>query len=211
MVTAQNPYCTIEEVLEELRWNAAEAPEGSAVRDRIQRAINDASRYIEAWTGRDYLVHDFTTNALVVDEFQRLTLEGKLWLPYGPKISITSVTVESTVWVEEEDYVAVDELEPVGSYRTTLHSLRENWSPKRSADRLIEIDGKFGYDQATSQNVPTGLPSLVSRATRMIGALMTGDLKKEFIGLDGAKATLIQTEVPKLAEEILGSTKQVYT
>jgi hypothetical protein len=211
-VTLVNPYCSVEQVQEELR------NESDDIVEAIETAINQASRQIDKHKGRDYFFHDYSdTDAPLViysgmadGAFYRNFLN----LPYTPIIDLTSVTVNGTLWTVDVDYIR---------QTTRLVSINGHWptsgipsgSPAlyssgcSSVPAKVEIVGTFGYFQADHSQVPTGLPADLNRAAILIAAAHSGHNQKEVVGVDGTKSAVYDKNIPKAALAILGSPAMV--
>lgn len=196
-----NPYCSVAQVQEELRNTSAPlAVSGGALED----AINQASRWIDTYKGRDYFLHDYSVNPLLIDRSDRAILvQDSLWFPYTPIIVFTSVTVAGQLWVADTDYVLKsDRLIAIpgwfGQVSTQFCSLLPNLTDR------VSILGKFGYDQANSAAIPTGLPQEINRAAILVAAAFSGHNQKEIVGMDGNKAGVTDKTIPKAVFDILG-------
>src|SRR5687768_5845370 len=96
-----NPYCSIEQVADELRNSDATlaAPAG-----QLELAINQVSRFIDDYKGRDYYLHDHSVTSLKLDQLdisKGIIVDDTIWLPYWPIITWTSLTVSGELWVED--------------------------------------------------------------------------------------------------------------
>lgn len=133
-VTLVNPYVSLEELKRELSIKATDA----AADDSLLDAINAASRWVDHYTDRDFLFHDYSAAALVFDEFDDSVVADHLFLPYRPAISVTELRVGTEVWVEGTDFV----VKP-----NWIISLRGDWDLRRGDARTLSILGTFGYRQ----------------------------------------------------------------
>lgn len=197
-MSAINPYCTAEEVQAEIR-NIE--PDVAALLDD---AIEAASRWIDRYKGRDYYQHDFTATPLTILAHMRYVSFDTLFLPFRPVITLTAVTVAGVAWTEGEHYV-VGRDDDYGIVK--LISLEGYWPDTNVPADSISLTGKFGYAQATTADVPTGLPQHIRRACVLAAAAFTGRNQKESVGLDGAKVALIDKNIPKGVYDLLGPRK----
>jgi hypothetical protein len=63
----------------------------------------------------------------------------------------------------------------------------------------------FTLTFATDQTqVPSGIPSHITLATKLVAAALTGHNKKDSVGLDGGKVTLNDRAIPKTVFDMLG-------
>jgi hypothetical protein len=190
------PYCSIAQVHDELR-NA-----DATIDSQLELCIGQASRYIDDYKGRDYYLHDYSSTPLKLDKYDGAYVIGDtVFLPYRPIIVLTSITVAGTLWVLDTDYIVKSDR--IGD---RIVSLKGNFKSYlcTGTDR-ISIVGKFGYDQAASTDVPTGLPAHINKAAILIAAAFSGHNQKTIVGLDGAKTEVIDKMIPKTALALLGT------
>lgn len=191
-VVLLNPYCSLEELKWELKFPLADVSKD----DELKSAINNASRWIDNRTGRDFFYHDYRVTPLVLDEFDSI-YEGEIFLKHRPVIGITSLVVGSTTLVDNTNFRWA-----AGEDR--IIRLDGNWYPSRVGN-LISIYGHFGYVQATPADVPTGLPGYIAHAARLVAAAFSGHNRKEIVGLDGQKSEVFTKDIPKLVLDTLGA------
>lgn len=188
-----NPYATIAQVRDELQNDDAD------LTATIETAINAASRWIDEYKGRDYLAHDHTSTPIDITPFYPHVIGQTLLLPYDNVRTLGDVVDAGTTLVEGTDFFR-------DGHR--LHRLDGNWDPFYPPDHL-KIYGAFGYAQATTADVPTGLPSHINRAAVLLAASMSGHLSKEVVGIDGGKTSVVVKDVPKAVRDILGPRRLV--
>lgn len=196
-----NPYISVEELAEELK--AAVPESGSETEDKYKRAIWRASRWVDEYTREDYFKYDHTVTPIELDQFSKGVYDARIFLPRKPVISIIELLVGETVLDDETEY-------RVDAEAGIIYSLIGDWAPRRPG-ATIKIYGTFGYAQASSSAVPTGLPGKVVIATRLIAAVYTGDAKKELYGLDGQINEIATVEIPKQVFQILGKQMPILT
>lgn len=185
-----NPYCTVAQVQDEID------NDDSGLSGQIEQAINHASRVIDRHKRRDFFLHDYTSAPLQLSNFDDAVFGNQLFLPYAPVITLTQVEECGDVLTLNEDYVIKNGI---------LWRLSADWSIGEPPDDVIKLTGKFGYDQASSAAVPTGIPLDITQACILIAAAFSGNNKKEIIGLDGNKEEVIDKKIPKTAMDLLGS------
>lgn len=191
--TLVNPYCTVAQVKEVLKRSDATKD------DAIGQAVVYASRWIDQWTGRDYFLHDHTVTGITIDEDG--DIEGdKLFLPYCPVLTITSVVAAGVTLTSGTDYVRVTKFNGI----EYLKSLTGDWEPYQP-DGLVVVKGTFGYAQASSAVVPTGIPGHINWAAVEIAAAFSGENRKQVAGLDGEVMEVNTTSIPKSVFDVLGS------
>lgn len=194
-VTLKDPYCTEEEVRTVLR------NQESATADDVKRAINQASRWLDGELRRDYILHDFSSTPMEIDEFDDADWRHHLVPKHTPIISVDKITIDGDE-EDAEDYVVKDNV---------IYHLHHNWAPIRDGN-LIKIYGKFGYDQpngAGSSDVPTGIPGWLNWSAIQIAAVFSGHHRKETTGLDGQKQSILATEIPSEVRKIINQHRPV--
>lgn len=190
----ENPYCTIQEVRDEIRNDDA------AIDSQLERAVNNASRWIDNYVGRDFYLHDHTVTALVIDKWDEAIFENILFLPFRPIISVTELKVAGELWTSEEEYRLKD---------NTIVSLNGVWPLGVNEENAIQIKGKFGYDQVNSASVPTKLPKHINQAAILVAAAFSGHNQKEIVSLEGHKDMVSDKAIPKTVFDILGPKRKV--
>lgn len=193
--TSVNPYITVAELCEELKVQVPTV--ASAEEDKFKRAIDHASRWLDEYTNTTYYLRDYSVVPLTLDEHSAGVYGNTIFLPHAPIISIDSVELAGTELVEGTEFSIS------GDGAARLFRMGANWNISRP-DNLLTIYGEFGYPQASPSSVPTGLPGKVTLVTRLVAAVLTGDSRKEFIGVDGSVEGLTQVEIPKTVYQILG-------
>jgi hypothetical protein len=71
------------------------------------------------------------------------------------------------------------------------------------------LRGTFGYAQANSASVPTGIPLFITKAAILAAAAFTGHNQKSVVGLDGQKNEVIDKSIPKVVFDILGKRRPI--
>lgn len=208
---ATNPYISLAELAEELKapipdpsleTEPEEIAKVQAELDKWHRAIERASRFVDDWLGEDFFEHDYSTVPLIFDQFSKGVYSEKIFLPSKPVIAITRIDYGTETFVADTDYV----VDPSG----IVYNVRGNWNPSRP-DGLVKIYGTFGFPQDDPESVPAGLPSKVVIATRLMAAVWTGDLKKEFVPFEGDPVSITQQEIPKTVFTVLGKRMPILT
>lgn len=206
-MSVTNPYCTVADVQAEIRNDDTD------LTSTLERAIGVASRWIDRKMGRDYYQHDFTTTPIELSVLDRCIYEGMLFLPYRPIISISRVVVNGTDWTEGTHYMEVTNrktgevnclavIQPPEDARLTARVA--SWPIGYPPDYVTQIYGKFGYAQASATVVPTGIPAYITQAAILVAAALSGHNMKDVIGLDGAKTTVIDKDIPRVVYDLLG-------
>lgn len=194
-----NPYCSVAAVRSELRNNATAGQSGYIADSLIEDAINAASRFIDEYKGRDYLYHNHSSTVLKLGPHSNAIFGTTLFLPYRPCITLTVVEVQGETWVEGTDFIIHDDRERL------ICVNRESWPVEQGPDYWTHLTGTFGYVQANSAAIPTGLPDRIAKAAVLIAANLTGYAQKDVRGLDGNKVTILDKSIPKEALMLLGN------
>lgn len=228
-VTLVNPYTTLPEVLANIR--NLTAPQ--AVQDACATAINTASRYIDEYTQRDFLFHDFSVSPLI----PRIewTTRDVISLPW-PVLTLTQITELGQV-IDPKFYYAnpgiqgalrgriervfnTDQLlaglqmaysenaEYAQNLEAITYNRTYNWEEMARRGQLA-ITGTFGYQVPDQTAPPVGIPSGVRHACTLIAAAWSGYNTRERIGFDGQKQSLLDDRIPQEAATLLKRYKSV--
>lgn len=190
-----NPYCTVEVLKRELKF-----PQGDSGRDEdLKDSINKASRWVDNYTQRNYFQHDHSSTPVVLTSFDEVAFGNLLFIKKnGVRLRINTITEikeNGTVLTVGTHYAVRDsEIWRVGG----------DWVIGESSPNVIEVKGLFGYPQAAVTDVPTGLPEVISLATQLVAAALSGHNRKEVVGLDGQKQSILNNEIPKTVFAMLG-------
>lgn len=206
-----NPYCSLDDVLMELRKPASGAAEGTNDYNEIMLAIEHASRFIDRWRGRDFYQHDYTLTPLTFDDYSEQVQEDTIFLPYSPVISGLRLVQDGATLSDGADYRLLETARMDGSYQcklvrmATAFAFTSNpWNFNRAGGNYLSVYGLFGFAQSTAEDVPTAMPDFISYAARCIAAAMSGHLRKEIITMDGNRDSIMTKEYDKIAASILG-------
>ena len=180
------PYCTLEDVRNETR-NI-----DPSIEETLKVAINLASRSIDNITKRDFLFHDYSSEAYAVpDEF---IYEKEFFLPWQI-ITLTEINVSGvTSHVFRQDYNF-----RIGSRRVRMRG-------KIITDEIedyLEVKGTFGHEYSSEDSPAESLPQSVRRAATLIAAAWSSYNLKEQVALDGSKVELLDSRIPKEAMDLL--------
>lgn len=193
MLVFENPYCTVDQVREELR------NKDQSLTEAIEDSIIQVSRYIDDHKGRDYFQHDHSVNPLLLDRFDTaLIIQDTVFLPYTPIITLTSVTVAGELWVVDTDYIVKS-----NGVDARLISMRGSWPLGLATDK-ISILGKFGYEQTGINQVPTKIPAHINKAAVLGAAALSGHNLKSVVGIDGQASSVVDKNLPKAFWDLLG-------
>ena len=156
-VALLNPYCSLGELCHELKRSV---PADGDEKDELHEAINNASRMVDQYKGRDYFQHDYSTVPLLLDQFGGWFVGDAVFPPYAPIISLTAVSLAGAAWVSNVDFFA----DLTGNRILRLNG--SGWGDVRRPGSLLSLTGKFGYAQATTADIPSGMPGNIKLAAR---------------------------------------------
>lgn len=228
-----NPYCTYAEVCMELRHT--EDPTGSAFYNEVMQAIENASRFIDRWMGRDYYMHDHTGTPITIDQFypgyakKQITLINRSPLLDASTLSVVidgktlvlskDYSCESVTWPDQEPSVVLRTLNWFPTYPSMTP---DPWALDRAGGRVMTVYGLFGYDQRAitdedgnvtgygsagtyADSNVPNCPQTIRYACRAIAASMSGHQRKEVVGIEGQRETIATKDVDRIAKDILGT------
>ena len=187
-VALKNPYCTLADVQTETANNSHEDA------DQFRSEINAASRFIDGYCGRDFLLHNHTITPLVAGK--NWIAGNVLFLPF-PVISLTKITVDGFE-LPSADYIFEN-----GTPRSTAQVIKSGqWIRKRQGSQFalppkIELTGMFGYvPAATDSDISPDLPQEIVTACRVLAAIRSGKVKREFTTPDGNRQVATVRNLP---------------
>lgn len=194
----ENPYCTLLELIDYLKlpYQATLAdPHKTA---ELERAINAASRWVDAYTGKSFYEQDYSVVPVPIDNHDGLIFGNTLYVSIGGFLqhvqSISGLAEGTTVLAAGSEYVNKgDYIARVGT--TWANGLYPN---------TISFMGVTGYPQATDADVPEGLPPMITQCTILVAGAFSGHNRKEISGLDGQATSILSNEIPKTVFQILG-------
>lgn len=222
-VDLDRPYTSLLEVQDECRNHADAEVSGVNPKDKIARAINLASRFIEDHCHRDFLFHDHTSSAIAVQ--RRWIVAAEIFFPW-PILTITEIS-ENDVALDPSQYyfdAGQSQLTRLGNsvalgggvtsgsiYNPTNrgNGLLDEQSPlwtMPGGGNTLRIKGTFGYALAETdptKNPPPTVPPRVRRACTLIAAAWSGENRREVVSVDGQKNSLLDSRIPREAAELL--------
>lgn len=190
----ENPYTTVDAVKAEIRNSSAD-------QTTIEDAINAASRWVDEYLKRTFYQRDHSSDALVFKVLDRVDIEREVFLPHYPIIELTEVKLGDDVLVEDDDFT-------VDLVNGILLHLSGNWNIQ-TPDRHLSIKGKFGYAQAATTDVPTGIPVHVSLSAKLVAAALSGLNRREIGQLEGGPISVDDRDIPPEVFRMLGRRRGV--
>jgi hypothetical protein len=181
------PYCTVEEVQGMIGNN------DPSLLDLLADAINQASRLVDETCGRDFWFHDHEDTGYQVP---RSGVCGRVILLPFEVITLTEVTLDGSV----TDMSTV-------SYEAGSMAVfgQTDWGALPFLGTIV-VKGTFGFSVAplnTLTTPPTNHPSSIRRATLLTAAALSGEWRKERVGLDGDRQSILETRIPPEANTLL--------
>lgn len=109
MYTPANPYCSLTEIIQELKMKPSDVYDKPSLKDELLRAIDRGSRWVDNYTQRDYFFHDFSQAPYVFDNFNENVLGWDIFFPFKPIVALTKLVLGSaedcgTELVYNKDY-----------------------------------------------------------------------------------------------------------
>jgi|SRR6185503_10888249 len=199
--------------------------------DWFKECINNASRIIEEELRRDFRFHDHTSSALTVKSSWFAGQE--IFLPW-PILTLTEVKINEDDALSSDDYIyengALNKGNAVIRRRGagwgsdadviiiggSLFDSEEYGSLDRPTkaypDRTLTkvyLKGTFGYALVSSSTAvtPVDIPEKVKRAATLTAAAISGYMRKEIMGMDGERQSLMDTRIPPAAWALIKNLK----
>lgn len=204
------PYCTIADVKAYIKNHTLD--------DAVYTlAINLASRAIDKWCERDFWYRE-ETYCLQDDE---ITEEG-LYLRWAIR-ELSSIRVNNELQSQDSYYFTTITSDPFGSnsfiknlamrlYNTTAQEESAVTQAKRIGfAKKVEVTGVFGYSIESENKMPIDeyFPSAVRRACSIIAGVFTNHNRREEVGVDGQRQSLLSTEIPDEVKKLLKKYKRI--
>jgi hypothetical protein len=188
-VTLDRPYCTLEEVQKECR------NKDSVQNDWFSTCINNASRAVDDFLRRDYLLHDHRSTPLKVKR-DWLAEPNRLVLPW-PILTLTAIT-QSGAGLSAADY----------DFTAGENSITyiKQWPEFLFPSPALYLTGTFGYAQEATDGAtkpPVGIPAPVRHATVLIASAWSVQNRTEKLSLEGQTQSLLDTKIPDEARKLL--------
>lgn len=185
--TLDKPYCTVEEV------QGIIGNDDASIISRLIDSINQASRLVDEMCGRDFWFHDHSATPYQV---VRANVSGRVILLPFEVITLTAMT---------QDGAAVD-MSTVG-YEVGSRTIfgQTSWGAYPYLG-TITVTGTFGHGLALynpTTTPPASLPAPIVRATSLIASAICGEWRKERVGIDGDKQSMLETRIPSEATSLL--------
>lgn len=174
--------------------------------------INAASRAVDEFTQKDFKIHDHASTALSV--LRRWVIGNTIWLPW-PIVTLTEVKENNIVvdpaWyyyeVGRQSIARITNSLPVALGMPVVGEFSSDGDTIGAGPRwttpggvfTLTVKGTFGYTATTTADVPPTLPPTVRRATTLIAAAWTMWNRKEVVGMEGSRQSILDSRLPKEA------------
>jgi hypothetical protein len=204
----ENPYCVVSDVARET------GNSDPALFEVYEMCINSASRFIDIYTNRDFLPHNFTSEPFIPKESQ---IAGRhLLLPWKIR-SIESIKVE-TLELDDQLYEydgraiilkAPNQLHSnqLRNYATYIVRADSKWPKTKNA---IEVYGEFGYtppdswDGESALEAPcSDIPASIKIACSKIAASWSLERRRERGTMDGERVSVLDDRIPEDAYKLI--------
>lgn len=149
MFTPTNPYIELAELLDELKMKSEDAS-AADVRDDLLRSIQNASRWVDDYTRRDYFFHDHAATPIEFDQFDSGVYGRDLFLPVGPIITVTKVELNGTELDAATEYVVKNTREDDQRIVALFGDWMNHRCFRNTTRNVIKVYGTFGYLQTSS-------------------------------------------------------------
>jgi len=192
-VSLDRPYCTLAELKAVLRIAVTDTDDD----DTLKTAINNASRTIDAITGKIFYkktLADFYLPGFYGGDGWRITDRvageaggGKIWSRYRPIIEITELIENDTTLTENTDFYIDKECGFI---------IRDagNWD---NTPRQIKLSGSFGYDTDDDATPADTQPGDIASYCARIAASLSGKHYFNAQQDDGETIRIKGSEIPK--------------
>ncbi len=184
-VTLLRPLCSVAQVRAELGNQEVN------IEEKLMIAINTASRYVEDVTGRDWVLHDYTSSPLVLRRNAgNAILDELLFLPLAPVVEVLSIADDYEGLTDHDDF-------EVDAKTGIVTRIGSRWGT------VVTFTGKLGYEITAADVPPVGLPGNLCMAVVKIAAAWSGEMRRENVGFDGKKTLLADKRIPTDAYDLL--------
>lgn len=169
----------------------------------LKLAINEASRFIESFTGRTFEAISYSGSSYLTlrksnpdDVFGPDKTYFMIPRRILPVISITKLIEDDVELAQNEDFF-------VGTSSGKVTKASGIWGA------IIKLQGSFGYASLDGDNVPVALPGPIRTACKEIAANFTGENRRERTGFDGETVSILNKSVPRSAVDLLAPFRQI--
>jgi hypothetical protein len=208
--TLVNPYCTLDQLKDELKRKRTDA----SIDDELGEAIVNASRWVDDYLKRDFFFHDYSVTGLVLNQFSSEVIGNQIFLNW-PILSMASASLGSTGLISGTDYLIQGSAPHDNRILTRLPWIEGNtwysqWTGLTETEPTVPITlmGTFGYSQgsptADHATVPIGIPGKINLATRLVAAALSGHNRKQVAGLDSQPTEIMDRKIPQTVYDMLG-------
>lgn len=210
-VTLNKPYCEIEDVKSYIK--NSEYDDGF-----YSYAINQASRMVDKFMGRNFWYNDYTQKAYRPQD----VFEDRIFFPF-PIRRIDELKVGGNIIGSNSYfYVSIEDDQEARNFFLQMEFVSESDlssfaqtellnKDTRNTPKKIEVKGIFGYTITGINQMPTDayFPADVRRATTMIAGTLTDQFRREVVDKDGNKENLLETMIPHDAIKLLKKSKRL--
>jgi len=185
-----NPYCTLTEVQRDTGNSDADLV------DQFEDSINLASRWIDEYTHTDFLTKDYSVTPYVVS--LKDIIKDKVFVPW-PIITLTKITAAGVTILADEYIFNVNERD-IRRRSGEAWVSKTNYPTSTGYAEPIELTGTFGWAEP---------PAAVRIACIQIASVLTHEKRRERVGMDGGRTSVLDENIPKEAKEYLKRFKRL--
>ena len=73
----------------------------------------------------------------------------------------------------------------------------------------VRVKGTFGYDVSSINSIPDDLPPMIRRATTILAGVYTNQSRREQVGLDGSRSSLLEYDIPDEVKKLIKKHKRL--
>ncbi len=193
------PYCTEAEA----RAECGNSDTADIITQAFRDAINRASRHIEDVTKRDFVLHDHTTDPLIINPKHMIFYGSahEAFVENAPIVTLVKVNEDGVDLVEDVDFIVDYKL-------GILTRTRASGFPYCGAcprwGHVVKFYGKAGFDNSANTAAPAPeLAGGIRTACVKIAAAWSGQNRREQVGFDGKRFAIADKRIPDDAAKLL--------
>lgn len=179
------PYCSLLDVQVQIGNSKEE------ITELLVSCIEQATSFIDNYCKRSWQPISYTAdNPLKVHP--KFIIEDTILLPF-PVQNLTSLMDKDS----SGKSILLEDIEWYEANRTII-------APRKLVLPVF-VEGEFGYPSEEEGQPSKSLPALIRRAATLIASSLSGEYRKERVGLDGNTINILETQIPKEAITLLSS------
>ena len=204
-MAVEYPYCTVSDVKSYIR--------NSELADSdYELAISLASRQIDILCGRNFSSHSYLSEFYELDSsnISRDFIYFNFPIKTITALEVSNGLAGDFVLQDTDDYRYIPKSkanrieESYKVYNLGMRLLDNNENVNR-----VRVKGQFGFEVKDSSSMPTDLPPSIRRATTILSGVYTNQSRREEVGLDGSRVSLLESEIPNEVYKLIKTNKRV--